>query len=209
MCYMPKLYILIGLPASGKSTYAKWLSEYNNAVIISSDDIREKWYGSAEVQGDNNKIFSYMQKLTVENLLEKRDVIYDATNVTLNSRSFLRHYTPLLDIRKNISLEGVIFATPFTECCERNLKRDRAVPVSVMDKMYRRFTPPLLNEGFDTFKIIKSPNQPVYNISEIVKSLKNFNQENPYHLETLGEHLEWCCEALKGAEMEDYAIRGL
>ena len=24
---MPKLYILIGLPASGKSTYAKWLSE--------------------------------------------------------------------------------------------------------------------------------------------------------------------------------------
>lgn len=209
MCYMPKLYILIGLPASGKSTYAKWLSEYNNAVIISSDDIREKWYGSAEVQGDNNKIFSYMQKLTVENLLEKRDVIYDATNVTLNSRSFLSHYKPLLDIRKNISIEGVIFATPFTECCERNLKRDRVVPISVMDKMYRRFTPPLFNEGFDTFKIIKSPNQPVYNISEIVKSLKNFNQENPYHLETLGEHLEWCYEALKNTEMEDYAIMGL
>lgn len=209
MCYVPKLYILIGLPASGKSTYAKQLSERNNAVIISSDDIRKEWYGSADIQKDNNKVFAYIQKSVVENLIEKRDVIYDATNITLNSRSFLKNYRPLLDIRKNIFIEGVVFATPFTECCERNLRRDRVVPSFAMDKMYRRFTPPLINEGFDKISIIKNSNNPIYDIFDMVKSLKNFNQENPHHLETLGEHLEWCYEALKNTDMSEYAEMGL
>ena len=44
----PKLYILVGLPASGKSTWAKTWSSFDDAkinkfdVVLSSDDYREK-----------------------------------------------------------------------------------------------------------------------------------------------------------------------
>ena len=41
----PTLFCLCGLPASGKSTYAKELSKKENATIYSSDAIREELYG--------------------------------------------------------------------------------------------------------------------------------------------------------------------
>ena len=39
--YFPRLIMLIGLPGSGKSTWAeKYVTENSNTVIISSDKIR-------------------------------------------------------------------------------------------------------------------------------------------------------------------------
>lgn len=207
MCYIPKLYVLIGLPASGKSSFAK-ITSNNNTVIISSDAIREEWYGDANIQGDNNKIFSTMQKRTVENLIEKRDVIYDATNITLKSRSFLTNYQPLRDIRKNISVIGVVFAIPFYECCKRNENRARTVPFDVMNRMYRSFTPPLINEGFDKIVIVNDSISDAFDINKKVEGLMGYNQNNPHHLETLGEHLQWCHDKLFETELKDYAELG-
>ena len=49
--------MLVGLVASGKSTYANKLSKlYNNSIIIGSDAYRKKNYGNESVQGDNNKL---------------------------------------------------------------------------------------------------------------------------------------------------------
>ena len=36
----PNVYIMVGVPGSGKSTVAKELSEQNGAIILSSDSIR-------------------------------------------------------------------------------------------------------------------------------------------------------------------------
>ena len=50
---IPKLEILIGIPGSGKSTYAKEEHESNsNSVYLSSDKIREELYGNESVQGN-------------------------------------------------------------------------------------------------------------------------------------------------------------
>jgi predicted kinase len=44
---------LIGLPGSGKSTFACKLQEMiPNAVIVSSDTARKKLYGDESIQGD-------------------------------------------------------------------------------------------------------------------------------------------------------------
>ncbi len=44
-------HFLIGLPASGKSTFAQVLAEEINAVVVSTDEIRAQLYGDAANQG--------------------------------------------------------------------------------------------------------------------------------------------------------------
>ena len=43
-----KLYVLVRLPASGKSTFTNMIS----ATTVSSDEIRECLYGDANIQDD-------------------------------------------------------------------------------------------------------------------------------------------------------------
>ena len=54
---MTKLIYLIGLPASGKSYYAKQLSEQYNAKIYSSDNLREELFGDVNECNRNEELF--------------------------------------------------------------------------------------------------------------------------------------------------------
>lgn len=85
---IPKLEILIGLPGSGKSTYAKEEHESNsNSVYLSSDKIREELYGNESIQGNPVEVFTLMQSRAIEALKSGRDVFYDATNLTRKDRA--------------------------------------------------------------------------------------------------------------------------
>ena len=46
----PTFTMMVGLPGSGKSTYAKELAERTNAKICSSDAIREELTGDISIQ---------------------------------------------------------------------------------------------------------------------------------------------------------------
>ena len=54
---MTTLYVMCGLPSSGKTTYAKLLAEEIDGIVVSSDGIRAEWYGDEAIQGDPSKIF--------------------------------------------------------------------------------------------------------------------------------------------------------
>ena len=54
---MSKLFVMVGLPASGKSYEAKEIAKMELAYVVSSDAIRAELWGSEEVQGDNSFIF--------------------------------------------------------------------------------------------------------------------------------------------------------
>ena len=51
---IPTLTLLIGLPGSGKTTYAKnYAQKYINDVVhLSSDKIRQELYGDETIQGN-------------------------------------------------------------------------------------------------------------------------------------------------------------
>ena len=65
---MSKLFMLIGIPGSGKSTASQKLSEIYNAPIYSSDDIRKELYGDASVQDNPKKVFDILHKRIIEGL---------------------------------------------------------------------------------------------------------------------------------------------
>ena len=78
--------MIVGLPASGKSTYAKELSEKYNANIHSSDVIREELSGDVNNQNINSKVFQTLHSRIKEDLRNGKNCIYDATNINYKRR---------------------------------------------------------------------------------------------------------------------------
>ncbi len=158
------LFLLCGLPASGKSTFAHSVS---GAEWLSSDIIREEFFGSEEIQFDddflrkrgyktelkegekrkicNNIVFSTLYERARAALSKGTDVVLDATSINAVSRK-----TALDTLRGSYDKAICVWLdTPLEECKRRNAKRSRVVPELVLEQMATRFEPPLLSEGFD------------------------------------------------------------
>ena len=147
---MKTLYVPIGIPGSGKSTYGKQLAKENkNLRIVCPDDIRAELYGDASIQGDGKKVFSIAYSRATEYLKSGKDVYFDATNVTALSRSrLLKALYPLFN-----SSIAVYFDVPLEVCKKRNSERPRVVPESVLDRMSKKLQEPsVLKERFTTIE---------------------------------------------------------
>ena len=177
--------MMVGLPASGKSTYAKEIAKENNAIVLSSDAIRWELFGDETDQDHNQKVFQELHKRAKEWLCTGRDVIYDATNISSKRRrAFLNELTKI-DCIKNC----VIIATPYEQCLENNRDRARQVPEWVIERMYRKWQTPHWFEGWDNVTIEYWDNKHFVRPVEVADSLLGFDQQNSHHTLTLGEHL--------------------
>ena len=183
---MSDFTMVIGLPGSGKSTLCNKLCslEKDKNVYLSSDELREKLLGDINNQSENHTVFEVMNKMAIESLKANKNVYYDATNISSKRRRAL-----LQTIKKYTNnCICLVLATPLEICLERNKNRNRVVPESVISNMYLNFEFPGYFEGWDLIEIIRKDNF-TKNLFSSVINLMNYNQDNPYHLETLGEHL--------------------
>lgn len=99
----PRLWIMCGISGSGKSTVAAQIAKENaNTVIVSSDSIREELTGNYADQEHNEEVFRIFHDRIRRNLENKRNVIADATNLTLKSRRATMDKINGLDIEKNL-----------------------------------------------------------------------------------------------------------
>jgi len=146
---MTKLILLIGLPASGKSTLAKQLqAECPDQDLISTDAIREKIFGSEAIQGSWLLIRQEVQRQFQSAIAAHHTAIYDATNA---QRS---HRREIISIGRELgftTITGIWVDTPVWLCLARNKQRNRQVPEEVIFRMHRqlRDAPPSLAEGLD------------------------------------------------------------
>lgn len=136
---MNKLYTMVGIPGSGKSTIA---NQIPNTVVISSDAIRKELYGAEEIQGNGKQVFDLVYKRIGEKLAKGNDVVFDATNLTPWTRSAVFRFTA-----EHIA---VFVNTSLDDCLERNAARERKVPEEVIYRMYHSLTCPNKTEGFKT-----------------------------------------------------------
>ena len=194
---MNKFYMMIGLPASGKSTIAKQISESEGAMIVSSDEIRKEM-GDENDQTNNEKVFKEAEKRLKEYLSQGKDVIFDATNINYKRRRDWLNRFNKFDIEKI----AVLVATTYEECLERNDKRKRRVPEGVIERMYFNFYVPQYYEGFDDIKIVYNSIDRDYIINEL-DGLDDIEQDNPHHTLSVLEHCKRTGELL---ENEDYDL---
>lgn len=145
-----RLVVLVGLPASGKSTYL----QQSNAVGLSSDALRG-WLADDETdQTIHDRVFQALRYLLRHRLALRRPVTYiDATNLTPAERA------PYIGIGKSYGceLEAVFFDVPLDVCRARNAGRARVVPDQALIQMAARLVPPTIAEGFDRVSVISRP----------------------------------------------------
>ena len=181
----PTMVMMCGLPASGKSTYAKELSEKINAVVLSSDTLRLEMFGDETDQNHNQQVFQELHKRIKECLRSNNNAIMDCTNISSKRRRAFLNELKKIDCIKNC----VIMATPYKQCLENNKSRERKIPEWVIEKMYRKWQTPHTFEGFDKIDIEYWDDKHFVEETDIVDSLLDFDQQNPHHSLTLGEHL--------------------
>lgn len=153
-----KIIILIGIPASGKSTWIK--KNYPNSVVISNDIVVEEIAKLKGVTYDdvmNNIEFSTVIKecrkrfdAAVKN--KEEIIIIDNTNLTPKVR---RKYTG-----KGYEREAVVFQIDEAERKARLEKRSteegKSVPQHIIEQMQASFTYPKEDENFKSIILITS-----------------------------------------------------
>ena len=190
--YRPKLILLIGLPGSGKSHYAKqYIEEYSNTVHLSSDQIREELYGDASIQDNPGQVFALMQSRAVEALNNGQNVVYDATNMTRKDRTGIIAVCP-----KFVKIEAHIIWAPIETCIERDAARERTVGKDVIDKMLKRFQACYYDEGIDEIEIVTPDNWNDLAYADNIREAMNVPHDNPHHTLNIQEH---CYAAAKYA----------
>ena len=137
-------FLLVGLPASGKSTFSKRLAASKNAVIISTDSIRKILYKDESKQGNWKEIERVLHESIFNSISKGQSVIIDATHTVKEHRKIL------INLSNQINWTCYFLKTDKQTCIKRNLERSRTVPKHVIESMANqlKLTPPTREEGF-------------------------------------------------------------
>lgn len=204
----PIFFMMVGLPYSGKSAYAKKLQEQFGAEIHSSDAIRAELLGDVQDQTNNQEVFNTLHRRVIADLSSGKNVIYDATNINYKRRLDMVSRLKKLNCQKVC----IFMATPFEECLARVQTRTRVVPYEIVERMYKHIWIPFWYEGWDYIELVYPDGFQPYSISDLFNNkdsgLNYFQQDNPHHNFTVGHH----CIAAYGlvsdgsAELQEAAL---
>ena len=133
---MLRVLILKGLPASGKSTYARQLidSEPGRWKRINKDDLRAMLDNGRWSKVNEQLVLKFRDLMIVESLEKGFHVIVDDTNLHTKHEDNIR-----LMVKGTAEVEVKFFDTPIEECIERDRKRANGVGEKVIRDMHRQF----------------------------------------------------------------------
>jgi predicted kinase len=150
---MNKLYVLVGVPGSGKSTWIKNQNWSKDIPVVSTDKFVEDY---AKEQGKTySEVFDEYMPIAVKLManqvlicqVNKLDIIWDQTSTSISTRAkkirMLPEYYKI----------AVVFKTPTTSELQKRLasRPGKTVPWEVVSDMAQKLEtePPSKDEGFD------------------------------------------------------------
>lgn len=133
----PVLLALRGLPASGKTTYAKQLVG-KGWVRVNKDDLRAMLHSSKYSKVNEAFVISLRDEIIIRALVNGDNVVVDDTNLAP------QHTNQFESIASEFlaEYEEKFFDTPVRECIRRNAERANPVPERVIYDMYNKYLKP-------------------------------------------------------------------
>ena len=121
---------MVGLPRSGKSTYARALQAHG-WVRVSPDDFRLALHGRAFHAPAEPTVWASAELAVRALLIGGHRVVVDATNATRRRRA------PWIAMARalGVPVEAFVLPTSAEECHRRNEAGERPVPPEVVDRM--------------------------------------------------------------------------
>lgn len=181
----PILYMMVGIPASGKSTLAKEYAEKYNAKVFSSDEYRKTLLGDESCQDNNELVFKSLFTDMYKHLSSGGNVIFDACNTTAKSRArVIRNFS---DITKIIA---VVVMASYEECCKRDASRSRTVGMDVIKKFISAYEFPQHFEGFANIEFVNTHDMDYrrYYSQYLHTKAIGFHQHSKYHKYDVATH---------------------
>lgn len=180
-----KLIMTKGLPASGKSTWAKSevVKSKGQTKRINKDDLRGMIDAGSWSKSNEKYILQVRDKLIQHYLSNGFSVIVDDTNLAP------KHETALAEIAQGFQINFEVKSfldVPLKTCIVRDLKRDKSVGERVIRNMYNQFVKPVPAE------YQWSEDKPNCIIVDIDGTLAHMSGRSPYdysqvHTDTVDE----------------------
>lgn len=173
---MKTLYMTKGLPASGKSTWAKRRLELigpGNGKIVNKDQLRAMLDNGHWSKGNENFVLQVRDFIIIQTLKQGLHVIVDDTNLAP------RHESALRGIAKNCNaaFELVSFLdVSLEECLARDRKRPNYVGEAVIMDMWSRYLAPTVS----ALSTVYDPTLPDAIIVDMDGTLAEMGDRNPY-----------------------------
>lgn len=153
---MKTIYFLKGLPACGKSTWAKNRQEEDpNIVRTNKDELRSMLHNNVFSKGREDLTLRVRDFIVGEALKDGHSVIVDDTNFQPKHKFRMQQ----IATKYGAIVIEKFFDVPLDECIKRDSTRYVSVGEDVIRKMYKDFlqkTPKVLryNQGLETFWVI-------------------------------------------------------
>jgi predicted kinase len=173
----PICHFLIGIPGSGKSTFAqKWVEADPSYCIISTDRIRGELFGDESIQGDWTTVEARVFEEIDTCLAQETPVIYDATNA---KRPWRLGFLQKMQQRPHSPLWMAWYLeTPLETCQQRNRHRSRTVPDAIIVDMavaLNQFEP-CTAEGFADVNVVPMDAEGNYKLSAVFRKIQGLDR---------------------------------
>lgn len=145
----PTVYMMVGLPGSGKS----YLATTFDCPVISSDDIRaELCNGNLDDKDNNEKVFQEVHRRIKDYLKNGQSCVLDATNLSRKRRKYFVSTVP-----SGVNKVAVVVATELPILLRQNSERDHIVPEEAIMRYYKTISIPRKDEGWDEIRVYPHP----------------------------------------------------
>ena len=138
---MTTLYLLTGIPGSGKTTLAHQLAEQHSATVHSYDELSG---ANTKASMDGSVKQAWLTAIR-EDLQAGKSVICDGLNLTVTERK------ELLATFADIPCKKILYVkiVPLETCLQRNRERKARLPDFVVEQSAQKMEAPTKDEGWD------------------------------------------------------------
>jgi len=176
---MLKIYLTRGLPASGKSTWAKNKIDFNPGMYkrVNKDDLRMMLDNNNWQKSNEKFVLKVRDMLILAALKDGKHVIVDDTNL---------HPKHEINIKQLVKGKAKVTIKDFTDvsfktCIDRDLRRPNSVGEKVIMDMYNQFLKP------EPVVYEEDESLPSAMIVDIDGTLAMMNNRSPFDWKKVGE----------------------
>lgn len=166
-----KITILRGLPAAGKTTWAKeQVLSSRGTVRVNKDDLRKMLFAGARRQGWHEQLVLNIESHVIKDALTQgKNVIVDNTHFNTIHEKRIREIAEEFGARVDVK----DFDTPLADCITNDLKRLDSVGETVIRNMHNQYIRP-------TLRIEQNPANDWAVMFDLDGTLANISGRDPY-----------------------------